>query len=365
MKIGVSGHQNLGDEATQQFVQEQIRSLLLAYRERTSDIVLYSALAMGADQLFVRTALALQIPVEIVLPCANYESIFPTDSAREEYLRLLSACQACHRLPHQECSDDAYLALGQWIVDHSDLMILAWNGLPPRGKGGTGDVATYARNNGRPFVHIHTLQHTVRTYGQIASTVRKRSPVSPKQEALVSKEIIYRGSVITLQQYHLCMPDGEEITRDVVERPESLLIVPVSQGLDDRVVLLIEEYDLGAGVWQLKLPGGKIESGTPETLEEQAQRELRQEIGYRAGKIEKLTSFYSHPGYISHKVHIFVAQELEWDPLELERHEEIRVQTSTLREALAATLEEYRCDPESALALWLYAQKERYQSGAK
>jgi hypothetical protein len=46
---------------------------------------------------------------------------------------------------------------------------------------------------------------------------------------------------------------------------------------------------------------------------------------------------------------------LEWDPLEVEDGEEICVQTFTLDEALAATQVAYRCDPEAALAIWLYA----------
>ncbi len=65
--------------------------------------------------------------------------------------------------------------------------------------------------------------------------------------------------------------------------------------------------------------------------------------------------FCSHPGYVAHKVHMFVAHDLERDPLEMEDGEEIRVCTFTLDEALAATREDYRCDPEVALALWLYA----------
>jgi hypothetical protein len=49
-----------------------------------------------------------------------------------------------------------------------------------------------------------------------------------------------------------------------------------------------------------------------------------------------------------------VAYDLEWDPLEMENGEEIRVKTFTLDEALTATREDYRFDPEAALVLWLY-----------
>ncbi len=117
--------------------------------------------------------------------------------------------------------------------------------------------------------------------------------------------------MLTVNQYKLQMPEGQVVIRDVVERPESVLVVPVSQGEQGMLVLLVEEYDLGAEAWQLTLPGGKVEQTQTDGGYEQAQQELRQEIGYRAGRLEKLTSFSSHPGYVSHKVHLFVAQDLE------------------------------------------------------
>src|SRR5256884_8355971 len=121
-RIGLSGHQQLGDEATVQFVSQQLRDLLATYRQMARDkgqeIVACSALALGADQLFVKTALELGIPVEVVIPCAKYAEIFSTSEALDEYHRLLNYCQDVHSLPFDDCSDNAYLAAGHWIVDH-------------------------------------------------------------------------------------------------------------------------------------------------------------------------------------------------------------------------------------------------------
>src|SRR5438105_3864627 len=83
------------------------------------------------------------------------------------------------------------------------------------------------------------------------------------------------------------------------------------------------------------------ESPTPDGIRKQAEIELREEIGYHPGRLEKLLDFYSYPGYIGHKVHLLVAYDLEWDPLEMEDGEEIRVYTFTLDEALAATMVDY------------------------
>jgi|SRR5579884_833103 len=357
LAIGVGGHQNLGSKETQVFVEQQFRELITTYQQRGTQLIIYSALALGADQLFVQTALELGIQVEIVVPCAEYEDIFPSEVERANYRRLLQTAHTFHQLPPQKCSNDAFLAAEQWIIDHSDLAILAWNGLPPQGRSGTGDMASYAWFVGCPFVQIDTRQHTVKTYGEISSRKRRTHAISPKQELAIAQQAVYQGSTLVVNQYRVQMPGGKEVIRDVVVRPESLLILPVVQ---QDIVLLIEEYDFGAGAWQLTLPGGKVESSSGDIFDKQAQRELRQEIGYRAGRLEKLIDLYSHPGYISHRVQVLVAYDLEWDPLQPDMHEEIQMRTYTLEEALAATFVDHRCDPEAALALWLYAQRKNF-----
>jgi 8-oxo-dGTP pyrophosphatase MutT (NUDIX family) len=307
---------------------------------------------VGADQLFAQIVLDLAIRLEAIIPCDQYEEMYRSDNALDTYHHLLNLCQHIHYLSDEACSEEAFLHAGRWIVDHSNMLILIWNGRPPMGRGGTGDIATYARLKNLPYVHLHTLKHTIKQYGQIADSSPLTTHTAPKREFTTAKRTVYQGSVLAVNQYRLRMPTGEEIVRDIVERPESVLILPIGQ---QQTVLLIEEYDLGAGAWQLKLPGGKVHDATPDGLRMQAEIELREELGYRAGKLKKLINFYSHPGYTAHKVHLFVAEELEWDPLEMEEQEEVHVQTLKLEDALAATKIDYRCDPEAALALWLYA----------
>ncbi len=72
--------------------------------------------------------------------------------------------------------------------------------------------------------------------------------------------MVYQGHALTVNHYRLQLPDGREIERDIVERPESVLVLPIGQ--KDNVIL-IEEYDLGADAWQLTLPGGKVIDTTP------------------------------------------------------------------------------------------------------
>ncbi|GCE49847.1 8-oxo-dGTP pyrophosphatase MutT (NUDIX family) [Thermosporothrix hazakensis] len=357
--IGVAGHQHLGNEATRLFVEQHFRAILQDYQHQEKQLVVLSALAKGADQLFVQIALELGVRVEIVLPCAGYEDLFSEPKERESYQALLQACQATHQLSDRACTDDAFLAAQEWMVQRCNLLILAWNGLPPLGRGGTADMANYARAYGRPYIHIDTRCLNVHTYTASSTFSQTFSASSPKREHMVAHRIAYQGPLLSVKQYHFRLPDGQEIVRDVLERPESVLLLPVGQG---DIVLLIEEYNLGAGCWQLTLPGGKREQGSPERLEELAQKELRQEIGYQARRLEPLIEFYSHPGYVTHHVHVLIASDLEWNPLPPDPHEEIRVLTFPLQEALSATFEAKRFDPEAALALHLYAARKKNAS---
>ncbi len=105
--------------------------------------------------------------------------------------------------------------------------------------------------------------------------------ISAKREFAIEKRLVYQGQVLTVDHYRLQLPGGREIERDIVERPESVLVLPVGQ---EQNVMLIEVYDLGEGAWQLTLPGGKVIDSTPEGIWQQAQVELRQEIGFRASR---------------------------------------------------------------------------------
>src|SRR6266853_3399000 len=197
LRIGFSGHQQIGDESTIAFVAQSLRELLTMYQQQAREsgrtVVVYSSLAMGADQLFVQLALDLNIPVEAIIPCAQYNNIFPSDAELSGYKRLLHACHSIHDLPSHDCSDDAYLAASRWIVHHCDLMLLVWNGLPPKGRGGTGDTASYARLVKRPLVHINTRRQTIKMYGDISTHATATTSIAPKQDFTVAKHTVYQG----------------------------------------------------------------------------------------------------------------------------------------------------------------------------
>jgi len=148
--IGITGHRNLPQDALE-FVQEQIEMIIKQIKvEHTEGVVAVSALAIGADQLFAEVALEQGIPLEVVIPFKGYEQDFGAGEEREHFESLRRQANVEHLMVFAARSDEAYLAAGRWVVEHTDLLVAVWDGKPAAGRGGTGDIVEYARQLGKP-----------------------------------------------------------------------------------------------------------------------------------------------------------------------------------------------------------------------
>lgn len=145
--IGVTGHQDLPDVAID-YITAGIRSVLADH----DDIVGYSCLAAGADQLFAVEVLAVGGQLHVVIPSAGYTETLHGESATQ-YHRLLAAACGTTQLPFAIPDEAAYDAAGRTIAECSDTLIAVWDGQPARGLGGTDDAVAYARRLHRR-VHI-------------------------------------------------------------------------------------------------------------------------------------------------------------------------------------------------------------------
>ena len=107
----------------------------------------------------------------------------------------------------------------------------------------------------------------------------------------------------------VALPDGRSAEREVAEHAPVVVIVPLDGAGS---VLLVRQYRLPVRQFLLELPAGGIDPG--ESVEEAVQRELREETGQRAGRLERLATFYASPGYCDELMHLFLATELEHAP---------------------------------------------------
>lgn len=145
MRVGCTGHQSL-NPATRRDVTAAIASLLAEQGGDT--LVAFSSLAAGADQLFALVVLAAGGQLHAIIPSHKYEQSFASHQARDTYAALLTLTDDTSTLPFAEPSEDAYLAAGHEVADRCDMLIAVWDGQKAAGKGGTGDVVSYARDRG-------------------------------------------------------------------------------------------------------------------------------------------------------------------------------------------------------------------------
>jgi len=144
----------------------------------------------------------------------------------------------------------------------------------------------------------------------------------------VGSTTIYHGRVFDVRQDQVRLPNGRVAHIDIISHPGAVVLVPVdAQGN----LWFVRQYRHAAGKQMLELPAGTMEPD--EDLENCARRELREEIGMAAGKLQKIGEFYAAPGYTTEFLHIFLASDLHPDPLPGDEDEFIQVERLSVEQA--------------------------------
>ena len=154
------------------------------------------------------------------------------------------------------------------------------------------------------------------------------------------------GFRVRVARERVTLPNGRVAELDVVRHPGASAVVPF---VSDDEVLLIRQFRHAAGGTILEVPAGKLDPGdTPEGC---AARELEEEAGQRAGRLEKLGWIFTTPGFTDEVIHLFAAFALEPVPTRHEADEVIEVVRVPLAEALDLVWRGEIPDAKSALAL--------------
>jgi len=147
--------------------------------------------------------------------------------------------------------------------------------------------------------------------------------------------------------------EGEIIyQRDVVRHPGSAVIVPV---FADETVALVKQYRHPAVRYLLELPAGTLNKD--ERPEVGAARELEEELGYVAGKLEKLNEFFVSPGFCEEKMWVYLATELSQTQQKLDEDEVIEIVRISFSEALEMITDGEIEDAKTIVGLMLAAPR--------
>jgi len=119
----------------------------------------------------------------------------------------------------------------------------------------------------------------------------------------VSERLIHQSQVIGLWEGHFVGPDDEPFTRDIVHHPGAVAVVPVHE---DGTTVLVRQYRAPLDRTLLEIPAGRLDVDG-EALETCAVRELQEEVGLRADRIEHLVSFVNSPGFCDEVCHVYLA----------------------------------------------------------
>ena len=160
---------------------------------------------------------------------------------------------------------------------------------------------------------------------------------------------LYAGRVVTLRLKTYPQPDGSTRVREIVEHAPGAAVVALDA---DNLVLLVRQPREAVGGRLLELPAGLVDPG--EEPIESAGRELAEETGYAANRLEPLLRFYTSPGFCDELIHVFVGTELRAVEVAPHADEDIELVRLPLQDAIDRVLTGEISDAKTVAGLLAY-----------
>lgn len=168
---------------------------------------------------------------------------------------------------------------------------------------------------------------------------------------IISSQKVFEGRVFNVTVD--TVREGElTYQREVVHHHGSAVILPV---FDDGTVALVRQYRHPAVRYLLEAPAGTLDDG--ERPDDGAARELQEELGLVAARLEKLSEFFVSPGFCEEKMWVFLATELTQGPQRLEEDEVLEVVRLPINDALEMITSGEIQDAKTIIALILAAPR--------
>ena len=179
------------------------------------------------------------------------------------------------------------------------------------------------------------------------------SKLSETPWTTLSTRPIYSNPWLSLREDLVELPDGRTTIYGVVSCGECVGVLPF---LDPDTVLLVRQYRYVARRVTWEMPTGGVHPA--ESIEEAAQRELAEEIGYRAGRLVRVSTYHTSKSVMDETAHLFLGEEMVRVELPPDETEFIEVRPFPFEEALRMVLSGEIVDSMTIIAV-LYAARRR------
>ena len=182
-------------------------------------------------------------------------------------------------------------------------------------------------------------------------------------ETRLRKKTVYRGGAVSFCVDDVRLPNGKKAVREYMDHPGAVCVVPF---LDKDTLVLVRQYRYPVGEVTLELPAGKLDA--KESLLSCVKRELREETGYTARRVSKLTDYWPTPAFANEVLHIFVAEGLRGHAASPDPDEFLEVKEMPFKEALGLVRSGKIRDSKTVIALLacaLWRRPVNYTKSAK
>lgn len=172
-------------------------------------------------------------------------------------------------------------------------------------------------------------------------------------ETPISEETKFHGILIDVSHMTVRLPNGRTAQREIVHHKGAAAVVPVD---DEEYVYLVRQHRVANDMLMWEIPAGKLDTADEEPLH-CAVRELQEETGLRAKKMEQMSHIVTTPGFCTEKIALYLATGLSQHETHFDDDEFLQLTRIPLQEAVSRVMSGELRDAKTALGLLMAWQK--------